>query len=142
MASSLVDTNILVYAREQLQPAKRGLAIELIDRLGASGELFLSAQILNEFSAVSLRRRTPVVDVLAAVTNWCDLATVLPLKASATAAALEAVEKHGLSFWDALIWATAREAKVSVVLSEDFQHGREIDGVRFENPFVQPPQEL
>ena len=40
-----------------------------------------------------------------------------------------------VSFWDALIWAAAREAKVGVVLSEDFQHGREIEGVVFVNPF-------
>ena len=33
--------------------------------------------------------------------------------------------------------ATARDAGVSVVLSEDFQDGREIDGVRFVNPFKQ-----
>ena len=111
----------------------------MIDRLGATGELFLSAQVLNEFSAVSLRRGTPVGDVRAAVTRWRDLANVLPLEATATGAALEAVERHHLSFWDALIWATARDAKVSVILSEDFQHGREIDGVKFENPFVALP---
>jgi predicted nucleic acid-binding protein len=141
MASSLIDTNILIYARELLQPAKRARAIELIDQLGASGELFLSAQVLNEFSAASLRRGTPIPEVRAAVTKWCELARVLPLEAAATAAALEAVERHRLSFWDALIWATARDAKVGVILSEDFQHDREIDGVRFENPFVDLPHE-
>ncbi len=34
-----------------------------------------------------------------------------------------------------LIWATARDAGVPIVLSEDFQDGREIEGVRFVNPF-------
>ena len=139
MPSSLIDTNILVYAHELGEPAKRDRAIAVIDRLGATGELFLSAQVLNEFSAVSLRRGTPVGDVRAAVTRWRDLANVLPLEPTATGAALEAVERHHLSFWDALIWATARDAKVSVILSEDFQHGREIDGVKFENPFVDLP---
>jgi predicted nucleic acid-binding protein len=133
MASALIDTNILIYAREALQPAKRRRAIDLIDRLGARGELFLTAQALNEFSAASLRRGTPIGEVRAAVTRWTDLARVLPLEAAATTAALEAVERHHLSFWDALIWATAREANVGTVVSEDFQHGREIEGVRFES---------
>jgi predicted nucleic acid-binding protein len=46
-------------------------------------------------------------------------------------------EHYRLSFWDALIWATARNAGVPVVLSEDYQDGREIEGVRFVNPFKQ-----
>ena len=72
-----------------------------------------------------------------AVSRWHDLGDVLPLTGAATTVALTAVERDGLSFWDALIWATARDAGVPVVLSEDFQDGREIDGVRFVNPFKQ-----
>lgn len=68
---------------------------------------------------------------------WHDLGDVLPLTGAATATALTAVEQYRLSFWDALVWATARDADVPVVLSEDFQDGREIEGVRFVNPFKQ-----
>jgi predicted nucleic acid-binding protein len=60
---------------------------------------------------------------------------VLALEGAATTAALGAVGRHRLSFWDALLWATARDAGVPVVISEDFQHGRELDGVRFVDPF-------
>jgi predicted nucleic acid-binding protein len=51
MAGSLVDTNILVYSRDLNEPVKRARAIEVTDQLGASGELMLSAQCLNEFSS-------------------------------------------------------------------------------------------
>ena len=135
MARSLVDTNILVYSRDLNEPVKRARAIEVIDQLRASGELVLSAQCLNEFSSTSLRRGTPISEVRVAVSRWLDLGHVLPLTGSATTAALTAVERYGLSFWDALIWATAHDAGVPVVLSEDFQDGREIEGVRFVNPF-------
>ena len=135
MARSLVDTNILVYSRDLNEPVKRARAIEVIDQLRASGELVLSAQCLNEFSSTSLRRGTPISEVRVAVSRWHDLGHVLPLTGSATTAALTAVERYGLSFWDALIWATAHDAGVPVVLSEDFQDGREIEGVRFVNPF-------
>lgn len=50
--------------------------------------------------------------------------------------ALRAVGEHGLSFWDALLWATVRRAGVGLLISEDFQDGRTIEGVRVINPFA------
>jgi predicted nucleic acid-binding protein len=41
----------------------------------------------------------------------------------------------GLSFWDALVWATARANGVTVIHTEDFAHGRVVDGVGFLDPF-------
>ena len=135
MARSLVDTNILIYSRDLNEAEKRLRAIELIDGLAARGDLVLSVQCLNEFSAASLRRGVAVSEVETAVARWRDLGEVLGLEGAATTVALGAVARHRLSFWDALIWATAREAAVPVVFSEDFQHGRELDGVRFVDPF-------
>lgn len=135
MARSLVDTNILVYSRDLDEADKRARAIAVIDSLAASGELVLSAQCLNEFSAASLRLGVAVPEVETAVARWRDLGEVLALDGAATTAALGAVERHHLSFWDALIWATARESGVPLIISEDFQHGRELEGVRFVDPF-------
>ena len=49
--------------------------------------------------------------------------------------AVNAVNVHILSFWDAILWAVACEAGVTLLLSEDFQHDRVLDGIRFFNPF-------
>src|SRR5262245_50228780 len=98
MPRSLVDTNILVYARDQDEPAKRTRAIELIDGLAASRELVLSAQCLNEFCAASLRRGVSASEVEMAVERWRDLAEILPLEHGATTVALRAVTEHKLSF--------------------------------------------
>jgi len=135
MARSLVDTNILIYSRDLDEADKRTRAIEVIDGLAARGELVLSAQCLNEFSAASLRRSVALPEVETAVARWRDLGEVLALEGPATTVALSAVGRHHLSFWDALIWATARGAGVPVIISEDFQHGRELEGVRFVDPF-------
>jgi predicted nucleic acid-binding protein len=40
-----------------------------------------------------------------------------------------------MPFWDAQIWATAKLNQIPQVLSEDFQHGRAVEGVEFVNPF-------
>ena len=51
-------------------------------------------------------------------------------------AAMRAVTEHRLSFWDAMLWATVRRAGGRLLISEDFQDGRILEGVRFLNPFA------
>jgi len=46
------------------------------------------------------------------------------------------VRQYQFSFWDAQIWAAAKLNQVPVVLSEDFNAGAIIEGVRFVNPFA------
>jgi predicted nucleic acid-binding protein len=47
------------------------------------------------------------------------------------------VNDYQFSFWDAQIWAAARLNHIPVVLSEDFNSGAVIEGVRFVDPFEQ-----
>lgn len=63
------------------------------------------------------------------------LGKVIPLTSSMTLRALDAIPRHGFSFWDALVWAAAREQGAGVLFTEDFQHGRDVEGVRIVNPF-------
>jgi predicted nucleic acid-binding protein len=50
-------------------------------------------------------------------------------------AAIDLHRLHGFSFWDALVLRSAKQAGCSVLLTEDFQDGREIDGIQVVNPF-------
>ena len=50
-------------------------------------------------------------------------------------AAVDLHRLHGFSFWDALVLRSAKQSGCRVLFSEDFQHGREIDGVTVVNPF-------
>jgi len=45
-------------------------------------------------------------------------------------AAIDIHRLHSFSFWDALIVLMAKQAGCRVLLSEDMQNGREIDGVK------------
>jgi predicted nucleic acid-binding protein len=40
-----------------------------------------------------------------------------------------------MSIWDALIWSVARLNGISWILTEDGQHNRLVEGVRYLNPF-------
>ena len=51
-------------------------------------------------------------------------------------AASEIQERNQLSFWDAMILATAVRSGAAVLLSEDLNHGQVVEGVRVENPFL------
>ena len=52
-------------------------------------------------------------------------------------AARDFAEEHGISFYDALIVASAIEAGCNILYSEDMQHGRRIGGLAIVNPFLE-----
>ena len=68
--------------------------------------------------------------------SWRDVFEVAVADGSALIDAVSAVEEHRLSFWDAMLWAAARQAGCSAILTEDMQHGRRLGGVAFLNPFA------
>jgi predicted nucleic acid-binding protein len=138
----LLDANILVYVYDRAAGDKHRIAAELVSQLAQSGRLILSVQALNEFFSVTLRRQKVMgIDLAQAasiVSNLADVARVLPITSSISKLAIDAVVRHSISFWDALVWASAFENGIHTLLSEDFQTGRELQGVRFVNPFAQP----
>ncbi|HEV8167045.1 MAG TPA: VapC toxin family PIN domain ribonuclease, partial [Actinomycetota bacterium] len=51
-------------------------------------------------------------------------------------------DRFGLSWWDGLIVAAARVAGCGYLLTEDLQHGSELDGLRVVDPFQITPDAL
>lgn len=50
---------------------------------------------------------------------------------------MTAVGDRRLSFWDAMMWAAAKEAGCRLLISEDFQDGQAIGPVTFIDPFLE-----
>jgi predicted nucleic acid-binding protein len=142
---AFVDTNVLIYAFDASELKKHPVAASLVEKLVLSGGLVLSAQVLNEFYWASTRphRKAPLSHQVAvrAIDGFAQRAKIISLDAELTLVALGAVERHKLSFWDALIWAAAKAAGAGVIYSEDFQSGRNLESVRFVNPFSGPEAE-
>lgn len=130
--SAFFDTNILVYAQQAGVKADRARALIM-------GGGKLSVQVLNEFTAVSRRKQgkewpeigEAISDVLALVDP--PLALTLDVHHAARALA----EDQLLSFYDALIVASALGGGCDVLYSEDMQHGRSIGGLAIVNPFLE-----
>jgi predicted nucleic acid-binding protein len=47
-----------------------------------------------------------------------------------------------LSWWDSLIVSAAKMLQCTYLLSEDFQHSQDLQGIRVINPFRMKPGEL
>jgi predicted nucleic acid-binding protein len=136
---ALVDTNVVVYAYDLDDPKKHAIARDLIEQLSNQGRLVFSTQVFNEFCSVMMspKRKTRFApDQLAVIVRELEATgEVVPIIPTLTLRALDAMPRHGLSFWDALIWSAAVEKRVAIIYTEDFQDGREVEGVRFVNPF-------
>lgn len=137
-ARALVDSNVLVYAFDAASRDKQARAARLLAGIEPLGRGVLSTQVLGEFFRVVTERiphplaaAQARLEVERLVTAW----PVLPITAPIVIEAARGVRDHRMSYWDAQLWATARLNQVDVVLSEDFQDGRILDGVRFVNPF-------
>jgi predicted nucleic acid-binding protein len=135
----LVDTNVLVYAYDPTERAKRERAITVLECLGARQLGALSAQILGEFF-VTVTRKIPLPFTEAAaersVTNDVRSWLVYDLTELVVLEPVRGPQRYRLLYWDSLIWATAKLNGVPNVLSEDFSDGALLEGVHFLNPFA------
>ena len=134
MATSFFDTNILVYAMQTTDI--RGPRARAVLREGGA----ISVQVLNEFANVALQKwRKPwpeIEEALQAILVLCG--PVLAITLPTHRAAIELSRNHGFSIYDAMIVASALEARCSTLLSEDMQHGRVLEGrLTIVNPFLQ-----
>jgi len=130
--SAFFDTNILVYAQQIGGKADRARVL-----FADGGKL--SVQVLNEFTAVSRHKQRrdwrEIAEAVSDVLTMVDPPLALTLDLHAAARAL--AEDHRLSFYDALIIASAIEAGCDILYSEDMQHGRTIGGLAVVNPFLE-----
>lgn len=131
-----VDTNILLYSisNDPAELPKRDTAIALLD----GDDLALSVQVLQEFYVQATRpTRTDALEHEIAVglmRTWLRFKTQ-ELSLAVMLGALDIKAAHRLSYWDAAIVAAARALGCRELLSEDLSHGREIEGMRVNNPF-------
>ena len=131
-----LDANILFYTIDADAGERQARAREIVHR-AALGDCFLTLQTLCEFFASTTRKgKLTAAQAAAHIEDWQTLFPVVAATPGSLRLAMRAVEQHNLSFWDAMQWAVAKQAGATLLLSEDLQHDRELEGVRFQNPFV------
>lgn len=124
------DTNVFVYAFAN-GPKQTEARLALAD-----GGV-VSVQVLNEFANVmrkKLRREWAEIEAALDVIR-IRFPGALPITVETRSAATTLAREHRLSFYDALIVASALEADCDILFSEDLQDGRAFGHLTIRNPF-------
>ena len=137
-----LDTNILAYAEGVNGAARKGIALDLIQRLPA-GSALLPVQTLGELFQLLARKvnRTPA-QARTAILGWRDAFPLIETSETVILGAAELAATHRFSFWDGVVLASAAEGGCRLLLSGDLQEGFTWNGVTVTNPFGVSPHPL
>jgi predicted nucleic acid-binding protein len=138
--SCFIDTNLMVYTIDPQAPEKRRRAKDFLNEIINRHTLVLSPQSLNEcYRAVTGRRDlVPRNEARLFVWAWRDFCTA-PYDPVVTQNAWRIQDRHGFSWWDCVLLASALVARCNVFLSEDMEHERRIEAMTILNPFRLDP---
>jgi predicted nucleic acid-binding protein len=130
-----LDTNVLVYADDLDAGAKRTRARKVLSDSIRTGEGVVSTQVLQEFFTIITRKLGVEADAARRKVEPLGEMHLVRIELPMILDAIDLHRLHAISFWDALIVRAAAVAGCAVLLTEDLQDGRVLDGVRVENPF-------
>ncbi|MGQ9815620.1 MAG: PIN domain-containing protein, partial [Candidatus Roseilinea sp.] len=131
-----IDTNIWLYAFIEMDDTAKSARARTLIR---ANEPVISTQVINEVSINLLRRANFTEEqVSALIDSFYEKYLVVELTRSVLLMASQLRQRYSLSFWDSTVVASALSAGVSVLYSEDMQHGLIVDEqTQILNPFVQ-----
>jgi predicted nucleic acid-binding protein len=132
------DTNVLVYADDDLSPEKQARATRLVEDYGVRDAMVVSLQVLQEYFATITRKLGVDAEHAQRKVELFARGNVVRFEARDVIAAIELHRLTRISFWDAMIVHAARLAGASVLYTEDLQHGTVLGGVPVVNPFLKP----
>ena len=132
-----IDTNVLVYdTAPDAPPDKQRRAQDLLQQLFTSPQGCLPGQVLSEYLAVVLRKKTMAPTLaMETVSVWAQAVKVLGASAPTYEHAWRLAGTHQYQVWDALIVAVCAEHGIKKLFSEDAGSMRQPLGVRVINPF-------
>ena len=142
LVAALIDTNILVYIFDPIDPRKQRLAVELLDRGLLEDSVRVPHQAIVEFISAVTRprgRNKPLLSRAAAYREAEELLSqfvILYPNEALVRTALRGAAAYRLSWYDAHMWAYAEFYGLTELLSEDFEHGRLYGNVQAMNPFL------
>lgn len=132
---TFLDTNVLVYAVDTRDAEKQKIAKSIVMSARDSAEYVISAQVLNEFSNVAMRKLGKTRVEVMGFTELFKAIRSVPVKPEWTMQALEIMGLYDLQFYDALLLAAAKELGCDRFLSEDLNDGQAYCGIVAVNPF-------
>jgi len=119
-----VDTNVLVYIYDGYDPGRQAAAIRVFQQLTVR-RAPVARQVIGELHNVLRRKlaRPAWEAAQAARTMLAAFDASFPASERAVEDALAQASAGRLSYWDALLAASARDAGCSILISEDMHPG-------------------
>jgi len=131
-----IDTNILVYAMDRHDPMKREICRSILRSISNSNCGVISTQVIQEFY-VTATKKLGIGEIVAKdIIHSFSMFETIVITPELIDRAIDCQILNRLSFWDALIMATAESAICEKIWTEDMNHGQVIHGVRIVNPFL------
>jgi predicted nucleic acid-binding protein len=135
------DSNVLIYTLSR-GDLRHAAAASLLAR-ATRGDCVQTLQSLAEcFRVLTTKLRFDPSQARQEIDGFRTAFPVCAADDTDLDRAMRAVGGHRLSFWDAMLWATASRAGCRMLFSEDLQDGRRLDGVLFVNPFAPANRKL
>ena len=131
-----LDTNIIVYAWSDGSSEKGELARALISQNTKQNLAAISTQVLQEFySVVTSKMGCDKLIAKEAMLYYARL-PIVQVDLASIQQAIDISILSQLSFWDALVIASAEKANCKTLYSEDLNDGQMIRGITVVNPFL------
>ena len=139
-----VDTNVLVYVRDRTEAEKQGRAAEWMAALWETRRGRLSWQVLQEYYVTMTTKLATPRDSEAVREDVLSLRSWRPVgpDGDVMEVAWTIQDRYGLSWWDALIAASAIRSGCRWLLTEDLQDGQGLLELTVANPFLHAPVDL
>jgi predicted nucleic acid-binding protein len=132
---TFIDTNVLVYSVDGNSPDKQSVAKSIVAKAIQSPSFLVSAQVLNEFSNVSLLKLKLTPEETGRFVSVFRMIRSVALECEWTTRALEIKRRYDLQFFDSLLIAAAEANGCDEILTEDLNDGQVYCGVMARNPF-------
>jgi predicted nucleic acid-binding protein len=135
MSRVAFDSNILIYAELEPESEKGTRSADLI--LRAARDAVIPVQVLGEYLRF-VQRRLPAAfeEAIRQASIYRAAFLTPPTTDEILIRASELAHAHRMQLWDCVVCAASAQAGAKVIMTEDMQDGRIIDGLRLLNPFA------
>ena len=131
-----MDTNIFIYSLDEHDKQKKEQSRQLLQNAIREETVVISTQVLQELYIVGTTKLKIDSILMKNILHSFENLEIVIIDTDLIKEAIDVSVLNRLSFWDALIIATAERAKCEYLYTEDLNAGQIIRGVQVNNPYI------
>jgi predicted nucleic acid-binding protein len=133
---TFIDTNVLIYTVDKFDKSKQQAARRVLEDAISNDAAVISTQVLQEFyNACTVKLHMNPLKIKGYVHNYVENIEIVQNGSAIIERGIDISIMSLISFWDALLLASAESANCAELLTEDLNDGQIINGVKIRNPF-------